>query len=169
VPPAAAAWAPPGCGVRGARAPRGAPGLGRRPVCARPARGARRRRGGQGAPEGRGGRRQGAEPVRLHQVPRQAGGHGAHRRGDPHRRERRLQPRPLPRRLARSVSLALNPCGGNALFLFWFWSVRGLFTFSFRVSVAVSLSAVKQYYFACSIALIWGMRMVFSLIWRLSS
>ena len=81
--PAAAAWAPPGAGVRRARAPRGAAGPGCRPVGARPPRGARRRRGGQGAPEGRGDRRPGAEPVRLHQVARQAGGHAAQRWGVP--------------------------------------------------------------------------------------
>ena len=70
-------------GVGGARAPRGAAGPVRGRVGARPAGGAQRRRGGQGAPEGRGDRRPGAEPVRLHQVARQAGGHAAQRWGVP--------------------------------------------------------------------------------------
>ena len=102
--------------VRGARAPRGAARADRRRVGARPPRGTRRRRGVQGAPGGRRDRGPGAEPVRLHQPPRQAGGHAAQRRGDPHRRERRLLQRPLHPRFTRCFSKPMLPC----------WAMRSL-------------------------------------------
>jgi hypothetical protein len=120
---------PPVVGGRGARAPRGGGGAGRGPAGARQARGARRGRGVAGGPEDLGESARRAEAVRLRHAHGGDGGHGAQRRWDPRRRERRLARSPL------SPSPALGP---NVFFFelfFWFASRPFLFLFFFSVAV----------------------------------